>query len=158
MCVAWIFLTVAPHLLVELPWVLFYDAIMGAKGELWAYNWWSYAEGGDTRYITRDVYLLGMEIGASIIGITGAIILWQRRKTRRFTDAQLLVLMVMMVADFYPTYLYYITEIVRGFPSVGSFTDLLVKFIGANIYWLIMPWVVFIWAGRQLIGRRTGAA
>ena len=155
MCLAWLCLTVAPHLLVELPWVLFYHAIMAGKGQLWAYNWWSYADGGDMRYITRDVTLLAMETGASIIGIVGAIILLLWRRTRRFTDTQLLVLMALMVGDFYPTYLYYAVEIVRGFPSVGSVTDLIVKFLGANIYWLIMPWVVFIWAGRQLISRRA---
>jgi hypothetical protein len=38
---------------------------------------------------------------------------------------------------------------------VSSITDLIVKFLGANIYWLIMPWVVFFWAGRQLISRRA---
>lgn len=156
MCLAWICLTVAPHLLVELPWVLFYDTIMAAKGQLWAYAWWAYFDGGDMRYVTRDVYLLAMETGASIIGIVGAIILLRWRKTRRFTDNQLLVLMALMVADFYPTYMYYVTEIYRGFPSVGSSADLLVKFLGANAFWLIMPLVVFLWAGRQLVSRRAG--
>jgi hypothetical protein len=155
MCLAWLCLTIAPHLTVELPWVLFYHAIMAGKGQMWAYEWWSYADGGDMRYITRDVYLLAMETGASIIGITAGIILLRWRKTRRFSTAQLLVLMALMVSDFYPTYLYYATEIYRGFPSVGSISDLLIKFIGANIFWLFMPWVVFIWAGRQLTGRRA---
>jgi len=155
MCLAWLCLTVAPHLLVELPWVVFYHQIMAAKGQLWAYNWWSYADGGDVRYITRDTTLLAMETGASTIGIVGAILLLGWRKAKRFSDMQLLVLMILMVADFYPTYLYYAVEIIRGFPSVGSVTDLIVKFLGANVYWLIMPWVVFFWAGRQLISRRA---
>jgi hypothetical protein len=63
--------------------------------------------------------------------------------------------MAMMVGDFYPTYIYLATEIYRGFPNVGGVADLLVKFLGANIYWVIMPWVVFVWAGRQLIARRA---
>jgi hypothetical protein len=155
MCVTWICLTVAPHLLWELPWVLFYDAIMAGKGQLWAYGWWAYLDGGDARYVTRDVYVLAMETGASIIGITAGIILLRRRETRRFTDNQLLVLMALMVSDFYPTYMYLVTEIYSGLPNVGGVADLIVKFIVANIFWLVMPWVVFIWAGRQLIGRRA---
>lgn len=155
MCVVWIYLTVAPHLLIELPWVVFYDAIMSGKGQLWAYAWWSYFDGGDVRYVTRDVYLVALETGASIIGIAGAIILISRRRLGKFTDMQLMILMAMMIADFYPTYVYYATEIYRGFPSVSSAADLLIKFLGANVYWLVMPWVVFFWAGRQLTGRRA---
>jgi hypothetical protein len=158
MCVVWICLTVGPHLTWELPWVVFYDAIMAGKGQLWSYAWWAYMDGGDMRYVTRDVYLLAMETGASLIGITGAVILYRRRKTGRFSDNQLLVLMALMVADFYPTYMYYVTEIHQGLPNVSGVTNLIVKFILANIFWLVMPWVVFIWAGRQLAGRRPNAA
>src|ERR1700733_11955675 len=79
MCVVWVCLTIGPHLTWELPWVVFYDAIMAGKGQLWAYAWWAYMDGGDMRYVTRDVYLLAMETGASIIGVTGAIILLRRR-------------------------------------------------------------------------------
>ena len=157
MCVAWICLTVGPHLTWELPWVLAYPTIMAAKGELWSYAWWAYMDGGDLRYVTRDVYVLAMETGASVIGITGAIILFQRRKTKLLTDNQLLVLMALMVADFYPTYMYYVTEIHQGLPNVSGMTNLMVKFIGANSFWLVMPWVVFLWAGRQLTSRRTDA-
>jgi hypothetical protein len=155
MCVVWLYLTVAPHLLIELPWVAFYDAIMAGKGQLWAYAWWSYFDGGDARYVTRDVNLVAMETGASIIGILGAVILVQRHRRGTFSDTQLLILMAMMVGDFYPTYMYLATEIYRGFPNVGGVADLLVKFLGANVYWVIMPWVFFIWAGRQLIDRRA---
>jgi hypothetical protein len=110
------------------------------------------------RYVTRDVYLLAMETGASLIGITGAVILYRRRRTGRFSDNQLLVLMALMVADFYPTYMYYVTEIHQGLPNVSGVANLIVKFILANIFWLVMPWVVFVWAGKQLIGGRPRAA
>jgi hypothetical protein len=43
MCVTWMCLTVGPHLTWELPWVVFYDAIMAGKGQLWAYAWWATA-------------------------------------------------------------------------------------------------------------------
>jgi hypothetical protein len=158
MCIVWIFLTVLPHLTWELPWVVFYDQIMAGKDQLWAYQWWTYMDGGDMRYVTRDVYLLAMEVGASTIGILAAITLWRRRSQTEFTPNQLLLIMALMVADFYPTYMYYATEIYQGFPSVGTTADLVLKFIGANIYWLIMPWVVFVWAGRQLASRSPNLA
>lgn len=158
MCIVWICLTVGPHLAWELPWVVFYDAIMAGKGQLWAYAWWAYMDGGDMRYVTRDVYLLAMETGASIIGITGAIILYRRRLAGRFSNNQLLVLMALMVADFYPTYMYYVTEIHEGLPNVSGVANLIVKFILANIFWLVMPWVVFVWAGKQLIAGQPRAA
>jgi hypothetical protein len=155
MCIVWLCLIVGPHLLFELPWVAFYPAIMAGKGQLWAYAWWSYFDGGDVRYVTRDVALVSMETGASIIGIVAAILLILRRKAGRFSDTQLLILMALMVADFYPTYMYYATEIERGFPSVDGVTNLLIKFLGSNVFWLVMPWVVFIWAGRQLMAHRV---
>jgi len=49
------------------------------------------------------------------------------------------------------------TEIHQGLPNVSGVTNLIVKFILANIFWLVMPWVVFVWAGRELIGRSPRA-
>jgi hypothetical protein len=111
-------------------------------------------DGGDMRYATRDVHVLTLEAGASVIGIVGAYILWSYHKTRRFTNNQLLVIMGFMVADFYATYVYFATEILSGMHNVGGFADLIVKFILANTLWMIMPWVVFVWAGRQLASRK----
>jgi hypothetical protein len=42
----------------------------------------------------------------------------------------------------------------KGFPSVAPRADLFIKFIGANIFWLFMPWVVFGWAGHRLMAQR----
>jgi hypothetical protein len=153
MCVAWLFLTMAPHLLWELPWVVAYDAIMAGEGQMWAYAWWAYMDGGDQRYVAREVNLLACEIGASTIGILLALTLLRWRKTRSFSNGQLMLLMALMVADFYPTYLYYATEIIEGFPNVRGPLNLFVKFVLANSYWLVMPWVVFLWAGGLLMRR-----
>jgi len=155
MCVSWLYLTIGIHLAWELPWVLFFKPIIAGKGQLWAYAWWTYMDGGDMRYATRDVHILTLEAGASIIGIIGAYLLWSYHKTHRFTENQLLAVMGLMVADFYATYAYFATEILTGLHNVGGIADLIVKFILANILWMTMPWVVFVWAGRQLAGRRA---
>jgi hypothetical protein len=153
MCIAWIWLIVIPHITWELPWVVFYHAIMAGKGQLWAYAWWAYMDGGDLRYVTRDVNLLAMESGASVIGIVSAFLLYRRHVTGRFSNGQLMALMALMIADFYPTVMYYTTEFYMGLPDVNGIAGLIIKFIIANVFWLVMPWVVFLWAGRQLIQR-----
>jgi hypothetical protein len=154
MCISWLYLTIAVHLAWELPWVVFFKAIMAGKGQMWAYAWWSYMEGGDMRYATRDVYVLTLETAASIIGVIGAYFLWQYHATRKFTSAQLMTIMILMIADFYATYVYFMSEIFGGFKNVGSVGDLIIKFILANTLWTIMPFVVFVWAARQLAGQR----
>lgn len=133
--------------------MVFYHAIMAGKGQLWAYAWWAYMDGGDMRYVTRDVNLLAMESCASLIGMISAYLLDRRHVTGRFSNNQLLVLMALMAADFYPTVMYFYTEFYLGLPDVKGIAGLITKFIIANVFWLVMPWVVFIWAGRQLIQR-----
>jgi hypothetical protein len=117
---------------------------------MWAYGWWAYMDGGDMRYVTRDITLVVEEIGASTLGVIELVLLWRRFTIGRFSTAMLIVLMAVMVADFYPTYMYYTTEALQGFPSVTGVANLLIKFILANADFLVMPWVVFIWAGLQL--------
>jgi hypothetical protein len=154
MCVVWMCLTAAPHVTGELSYVLFYDAIMAHPHSVWTYAWWAYIDGGDVRYATHDIYIVTFETGAALIGFTLVVLLLSYRKTHRFSTNQLLVLMAAMMCDFYPTYAYYATEMWRGFPSVhGGRVDLLIKFVASNIFWLFMPWVVFIWAGRELTNR-----
>lgn len=154
MCIVWLFLIMMPHLFWEMPWVLFYQTIMNGRDQLWAYAWWAYMDGGDMRYVTRDIYLVAMETGASLIGLTVAYLLLQHRKHGAFTKNQLLIIMVLMVADFYPTYMYYVTEIFTGLPNVHGSLNFIIKFVGSNSFWLVMPLVVFLWAGKQLTADR----
>lgn len=155
MCVSWLYLDMGIRLVWDLPWVLFFKYIMTRKKQVWAYLWWSYMDGGDMRYAIRDVHLLVIEIGISIIGIIGAYVLWNYNRSRRFTDAELMTVMALMVGDFCATYIYFTTEALAGLHSVGGFGDLIAKFVSANIFWIVMPWVVFVWAGRQLSRREA---
>jgi hypothetical protein len=158
MCVAWCCLTVVPHVTGELSYILFYPEILAHKTSLLTYCWWTYFYGGDARYLKHDILIVVLETGAVAIGLTVGTLLLSYRKRHRFTDIQLVVLMGASACDGYSTLIYYLTEMLRGFPNeTGGLVDLLIKFVGSNSFWLFMPWVVFIWAGKQLMRRRYAA-
>lgn len=46
------------HLTWELGWLLLHDSIAAARNSAWAYPWWAYIDGGDSRYATAPVELL----------------------------------------------------------------------------------------------------
>lgn len=160
MCIAWLYLLVAAHVFYELPWLIWHGKILGpdGQGKLWSYAWWAYADGGDLRFLAPDANLLGLEVGSSVVGIITVFLLIVRYRSGKFTDTALLALMAVMICDFYPTVLYYLVEFMQGMPNVRGLADLLIKFILANSFWLVMPWIVFIWAGHQLIGRKADQA
>jgi hypothetical protein len=156
MAASWLVVLVVAHLTWEMPWVLFHTYLMGneGKGQLWSYLWWIYADGGDTRYIHPDGTLLAFETAASFMGITAAVLAYLRKKAGRFTDSQLVAVIALMACEFYPTVLYLLSEVYEGMPHVDGPINLVVKFIYGNILWLVVPWVVFLWARRVLLSRR----
>lgn len=156
MAASWLVVLAVAHLTWEMPWVLFHTYLMGneGKGQLWSYLWWIYADGGDTRYIHPDGTLLAFETAASFMGITAAVLAYLRKKAGRFTDSQLVTVIALMACEFYPTTLYLLSEVYEGMPHVDGPINLVVKFIYGNILWLVVPWVVFLWARRVLLSRR----
>ena len=156
MAASWLVVLVVAHLTWEMPWVLFHTYLMGneGKGQLWSYLWWIYADGGDTRYIHPDGTLLAFETAASFMGITAAVLAYLRKKAGRFTDSQLVAVIALMACEFYPTVLYLLSEVYEGMPHVDGPINLVVKFIYGNILWLVVPWIVFLWARRVLLSRR----
>jgi hypothetical protein len=155
MCISWLWLDTVNRLVWDLPWVVLFNQIMAGKGQVWTYLWWSYMDGGDTRYAIRDVHLLVIEVQMSIVAIVGAYVLWSYIKSRRFSHAQLMTIMALMVCDFCSTYIYFATEALAGLRNVGSLVDLIVKFVCVNFPWIVMPWVVYTWAGQKLSGREA---
>ena len=156
MAASWLVVLAVAHLTWEMPWVLFHTYLMGKAGEgqLWSYLWWIYADGGDTRYIHPDGNLLAFETAASFMGITAAVLAYLRKKAGRFTDSQLVAVIALMACEFYPTTLYLLSEVYEGMPHVDGPINLVVKFIYGNILWLVVPWIVFLWARRVLLSRR----
>jgi hypothetical protein len=155
MCISWLCLAIGTALIWELPWIVFVRQIVAGKGQLWAYVWWAYMAGGDTRYAVADGSVQAMETAASTVAVIVLMLLWRRRVTRRFTDVQLLVLMAAMAGEFYGTVVYFLSEFYNGIPDLGGPGGIIIKFFGSNVFWLVMPLVLFVWAGRQLVGRRA---
>jgi hypothetical protein len=155
MAASWLVVLAMAHLIWEMPWVLFHSYLMSSEGEgkLWSYLWWIYADGGDTRYIHPDGNLLAFETAASFMGVIAAVLAWLRKKAGRFTDSQLVAVIALMACEFYPTVLYLLSEVYEGMPHVNGTVNLVVKFIYGNILWLVVPWIVFLWARRVLLSR-----
>ncbi len=159
MAASWLVVLGVAHLTWEMPWVLFHTYLMGkgGEGQLWSYLWWIYADGGDTRYIHPDGNLLAFETAASFMGVTAAVLAYLHKKAGRFTDSQLVAVIALMACEFYPTVLYLLSEVYGGMPHVNGTVNLVVKFIYGNILWLVVPWIVFLWARRVLLLRVAGA-
>ena len=158
MAASWLVVLAVAHLTWEMPWVLFHTYLMGNQGEgqLWSYLWWIYADGGDTRYIHPDGNLLAFETAASFMGVIAAVLAYLHKKAGRFTDSHLVAVIALMACEFYPTVLYILSEVYEGMPHVNGTANLVVKFIYGNILWLVVPWIVFLWARRVLLSRVAG--
>jgi hypothetical protein len=155
MAASWLVVLGVAHLTWELPWVLFHTYLMGREGEgqLWSYLWWIYADGGDTRYIHPDGTLLAFETGASFMGAAAVILAYLHKRAERFTNSQLVAVIALMACEFYVTVIYMLSEVYEGMPHVNGAANLVVKFIYGNILWLVVPWIVFLWARHVLLSR-----
>jgi len=152
--VALTFMTVSflTHLSWELGWLLLHERIAEARDEMWAYTWWAYIDGGDTRYYRPETHFIMLEVLSVIngsIGITGLFLLW-RSQMRSVLGT--LLCMSTAVTHTVTAWYYYGTEILSGFDSVNtdSVVDLWIKFVLLNGPWLLFPWIVLIWGYRQL--------
>jgi hypothetical protein len=144
----------ATHLSWELVWLVFHDAIAGARDAAWAYPWWAYIDGGDLRYAEASPTLLAME-GLSVAnGCVGAAGLWLWLRSGRRDRRGVLLCMATAVVHLYSTCLYFGSEILAGLPNVDttSFLDSWIKFGLANAPWLVFPWLVLAWGVRNLSG------
>lgn len=157
MCVAWICLEIAAAIFWSGPWLLFPGAIVAGKGQMWSFGWWAYMDGGDTRYTVTDAGLLAMENMGIFTAAACAIVLLRRLMTGRFTDLQLAALIFFQMTEFGVIATYYVSGLHLDMSVLGGFWGITIKYIGSNIFWLIMPCVVFYWAGQLLLTRRAEA-
>jgi hypothetical protein len=154
MCVAWLCLEIAAACFWSGPWLLFPQHIIAGKGEMWSYSWWAYMAGGDARYTVADPSLIAMEKMGVLVACACAIVLLRRLATGRFTDTQLWTLMFVQAVEFGVISVYYVSGFYLDLSSLGGLSEIIIKFVGSNIFWLLMPPVVFFWAGRNLIAHR----
>lgn len=148
----------ATHLTWELGWLILHRPIAHAHGSAWAYPWWAYIDGGDTRYLNPDPHFLMIEVLSVVngcIGVTGLLLL----RRSKFADHRgTLLVMATAVIHTVLTWYYYGSEIIGGFPATdtASFLDFGIKFILLNSPWLIAPWLVLAW-GYQTLRRQFAA-
>ncbi|MGJ8686271.1 MAG: hypothetical protein ACSHWQ_02245 [Spongiibacteraceae bacterium] len=155
-CVVFMIVSYATHLSWELLWLVFHDSIANARNEMWAYAWWAYIDGGDTRYYKPEANFFMIEILSVInglVGFTGLMMLW---RSKFASTLGALLCMSTAVTHTVLTWYYYGTEFLTGFESVNtaSFIDLWVKFVLLNGPWLLFPWLVLIWGYQLLMNQR----
>ncbi|MCB1615822.1 MAG: hypothetical protein KDI30_07390 [Pseudomonadales bacterium] len=157
--IIWFWVTYITHLTWEFGWLVFHDAIVNGKDASWTYIWWAYIDGGDYRYAEFGSTLVGMEILSVINGIVGmlGLFFWYKKPCKQ--NLAILLFMATAVVHLYATSLYYLTEILEGFPNVNteSIFDIGVKFIIANSPWLVMPCLVLKWGGKTLTEEPSGS-
>jgi hypothetical protein len=149
-----IFLAVsyATHLTWELGWLVLFDRIRHSPDSPWAYPWWAYIDGGDTRYLHGNPEVFGMEVLSVLNGTVGSLAMLLYMRSGGTSRRAVLVMMGTAVVHLYSASLYYLSEIVGGMPNVDTsrFVNLWVKFGLANAPWVVMPWVVLAWGARSL--------
>ncbi len=144
------------HLSWELGWLVLHDAIAAARDEAWAYGWWAYIDGGDSRYATAPTELVALETLSVINGCVGLVAFWLWRRSGGEDQRAVLLFMATAVVHLYSASFYYLGELLAGMPSVdtSSFTGAWIKFGLANAPWVLMPPVVFAWGSEKLLSRR----
>jgi hypothetical protein len=153
--VAYLVMSYATHLSWELGWLVLHDAIARSPTAPWAYVWWAYIDGGDIRYANVEPLVLAMETLSVTNGVVGATAMIRWLRSSRTDRTAVLVLAGTAAVHLYSASLYYLTEIVAGFPSVRttSFIATYFKFALANAPWVVVPFFVFAWARRTLAPR-----
>lgn len=146
------------HLSWELGWLILHERIADAANQPWAYIWWAYIDGGDSRYLTAPPELITIEILSVINGLVGIVALLRWVQSRGEDRTAVFMMMATAVVHLYSASYYYLTEIVAGFESVdtSSFVDAWIKFGLANSPWVTMPWLVLWWGRRRLTAASNG--
>lgn len=163
MCMLWFIVSFSTHLTWELAWLIGHHRIAASANSAWAYPWWMYIDGGDSRYLHPTSTLLTQEFLSVLNGVAGVsgLVWWWRSKGRSVTATVLL--MATGVVHIYSVVLYFGGEVLDGYPHVdtSSFANFWIKFWLLNGLWLVMPFAVFVWGRRtlthQLPGRDTAA-
>jgi hypothetical protein len=144
----WFPVTASSQITWESPWLIGDLAgVMNGAGpeDRWVWLWWGYGA-ADTRYITSDSGLYGMEVVAVIGGLTlfTAWFYLLRAKTTGSTIKRIKGLFVGIVACsmmLAVVSIYYISESRAGFSNLkqGFWEGFMFKFIFMNIWWVFAP-------------------
>jgi len=137
---SWVLLSGVIQTAFELPW-FFLDlsgTIQGAGPQHhWLWMWWAYG-GADTRYITSNPTIAGIEFCAGIAGPLELLACWWFRRGQRIRANWLALLLGMGLT--WGTIVFFVAEIHVGCADVkqGAF-GLWVKWFGLNLPWMLAP-------------------
>jgi hypothetical protein len=128
----------------ELPWFIF-DAsgIVQhiSEKDTWLWVWWVYG-GADTRYITSNPTIAGLEFMA---GLSGPVELYawylhSHAQTLRQKQAACWMALIIGVGLTYQTGVFFIAEWHLGWPHIQQgATGFWLKFVGLNVPWIVAP-------------------
>ena len=143
----WIIVFSLTAVLWEIPWLVLWEQIAGAKDELWAYTWWAYIDGGDVRYIDPDWMVFYVEGWADFNGVMSGIALIAWFRSGKKNVLPIYFFMFVAAVHIVNTMLYLVSEAAIGFPNVDtqSFVNLYIKFFWSNAFWLVLPFFVLAW-------------
>lgn len=148
----WVCTYVAIAFTFEIPWLLLLDRIAAAPNEPWAYQWWSYIDGGDVRYKNPDSLVLFAETWTSLNGFLSAIAITRWFRSGKTSKAAVYYLMLGAAGHITTTVQYFSTEILTGFPNedIHVISNFWAKFVFSNCAWLIMPFATIAWGTQAL--------
>jgi hypothetical protein len=137
---AWVLLSGITQTAFELPW-FFLDltgTIQGAGPENhWLWPWWAYG-GADTRYLTSNPTIAGIEFCAGFAGPLELLACYWFKRGRRIRANWLALLLGMGLT--WGTIIFFVAEIHVGFVNLkqGAF-GFWVKWFGLNLPWMLSP-------------------
>lgn len=155
----WFPVTASSQITWEIPWLVGDLAgVMAGAGpeDRWVWLWWGYGA-ADTRYLTSDPGLYGMEVVAVIGGVAlfTAWLYLLRAKANRDAVKRIKGLFVGLVAEglmLAVVMIYYISEIRAWGADLeqGFWMGLMFKFIFMNIWWVFAPLVAIPFIIKQI--------
>jgi hypothetical protein len=153
--IVWFPITAASQIFWELTWLVG-DGLGWmnlTENDHWGWMWWFYGA-ADTRYLTSDPGLFGMETFAVLGGVV-MIVLWWRLLTagddvrKRINALWLAVFALVNMLTVFG--IYYVAEARAGFENIEQgFWGFALKFVFMNIPWLVAPVVSIPFIVKQL--------
>ena len=128
----------------ELPW--FFLDLTGLvhhinEADGWLWTWWSYG-GADTRYITSNPTIAGLEFCAGFSGPV-EIYAWWRYVNAKNTQDKIVASWIALIIGVGLTYLtgtFFVAEWRVGWSNIQQgVTGFWLKFVGLNLPWLVAP-------------------
>ena len=136
----WVLVSGVTQTAFELPWFVLdlTGTIHGAgPNDHWLWMWWAYG-GADTRYLTSNPTIAGIELCAGFAGPLELLACWWFKRDRRIAANWLSLLVGVGLT--WGTIIFFVAEVHVGFADLrqGAY-GLWVKWLGLNLPWMVAP-------------------